>query len=753
MPPHDGFLALSPREVRLFDAVFARMFPTDASSAGAREIGAIHFLDQSLAGAYYEHRESYRQAALALDAAATSRWGRSFADGTESQQDSLISDLQHGRIEGWASPPQMPFFAMMRQHLLEGLFSDPIYGGNIDKLGWKTIGHPGVWLENSAEEQLQETPVTKGGKIQSLADIGYALGKQKVALEVPGYDPQRGAAPAAKKADVVLVGVGGVGGVIAPILCKAGLKVVGLEAGPYWLPEEFTPDELGSTYYSRAQMGQKFLSEQPRWRTADGEPTQELTYSLGRMMNGVGGSVIHYGAWLRRFHPHHMRLRSYAEERWGKNCFPEDCTTIDWAVSYDELEPYFCEAEWMAAVTRADNNPFPPRSKDAPMPPMRPFRMGEIFRKATEDMGYHPHMVPIGMNTQPFEGFPETTYCAWNNGFGSWTGDKWHPGLTSVPEALATRNFDLRTRCRVTRVITNAEGRATGVEYIDALGKRQIQEADTVILAAYTFENVRLMFLSADGKHPNGVGNSTGQLGKHYMVKMFTHVDGFCPDIIFNRHTGPAAQAMVMDDLVSDQFDSFAHGFVGGGTLGAENQFLPLQIARESLPADVPSWGAGYKKHLLEWQHIGVVRCQPDALSYNANYLDLDPDYRDRSGVGDPVLRITYELKPNELKQAAYFGTKSEEILHAMGATKTWQGPYFTGAGSSHDLGGTRFGDDPNINVLNRDLRVHDTPGLYVMSGSALPTCAGINPTLSIWALCLHATHALAKRLANGDER
>ena len=216
MPPHDGFLALSPREVRVYDAAFARMFPTDASSAGAREIGAVHFLDQALAGAYYDHRDTYRQAALAFDAAAQARWGRPFADGTESAQDQLLGDLERGNVAGWTSPPQAPFFALMRQHLLEGLFSDPIYGGNIDKLGWKTLGHPGIWLENSAEEQLQETPVTKGGKIQSLADIGYALGKQKVHFEVPGYDPQRGAAPAAKHADVVLVGVGGVGGMIAP---------------------------------------------------------------------------------------------------------------------------------------------------------------------------------------------------------------------------------------------------------------------------------------------------------------------------------------------------------------------------------------------------------------------------------------------------------------------------------------------------------------------------------------------------------
>src|SRR5690606_16104423 len=121
---------------------------------------------------------------------------------------------------------------------------------------------------------------------------------------------------------------------------------------------------------------------------------------------------------------------------------------------------------------------------------------------------------------------------------------------------------------------------------------------DVVILCAYTFENVRLLFLSADDKHPDGLGNNTGQLGKHLMIKQFTHVDGEVPGVVFNRHTGPAAQAMILDDYLAPSFDSMAAGgFIGGGTLGAENQFLPIQIARETLPPDVPRWGAKYKEH------------------------------------------------------------------------------------------------------------------------------------------------------------
>jgi gluconate 2-dehydrogenase alpha chain len=216
---------------------------------------------------------------------------------------------------------------------------------------------------------------------------------------------------------------------------------------------------------------------------------------------------------------------------------------------------------------------------------------------------------------------------------------------------------------------------------------------------------------------------------------------------VFNRHTGPAAQAVVLDDFLDASFDCGAHGFLGGSTLGAENQFLPIQISREALPPDVPGWGKAYKDHLRQWQHFGVVRMQPEALSYEANFLDIDPRRRDRSGLGMPVVRVTYDLQPNEHRLAEFMEAKSEEILAAMGATKTWRGPRFTGAGSSHDLGGCRMGDDPALNVTDRNLQVHDTPGLYVFSGAVFPTCAGVNPTLTIWALSLWAARNLVETL------
>ena len=152
----------------------------------------------------------------------------------------------------------------------------------------------------------------------------------------------------------------------------------------------------------------------------------------------------------------------------------------DWPVAYDELEPRMTAIEQAIGVAGDDRNPFVTRSRPLPLPPMRPFHLGETFRYGAEKLGWHPHAAPVGVNTVPHNGYPATTYCAWSNGFGSWDGDKWHPGLTCVPEALATGNFELWTHCRVLRVVTNTDGRATGVEYVDANGARHVQEARVV---------------------------------------------------------------------------------------------------------------------------------------------------------------------------------------------------------------------------------------------------------------------------------
>src|ERR671920_293141 len=147
-------LVLTPYEARTAAAVFERLFPTDESSPGAIEMGVLTYLDRALAGAYRDQAEAYRLGLAALDLAAPRRRGAPLADCSAEKQKALLADLERGVLPDFRIPPQRDFFEMLRAHLQEGLFADPAHGGNRNKLGWRLLGHPGIWLENSAEENL-----------------------------------------------------------------------------------------------------------------------------------------------------------------------------------------------------------------------------------------------------------------------------------------------------------------------------------------------------------------------------------------------------------------------------------------------------------------------------------------------------------------------------------------------------------------------------------------------------------------------
>ncbi|HYY10049.1 MAG TPA: GMC family oxidoreductase, partial [Kineosporiaceae bacterium] len=679
--PADALISLNPYQGRTLAAVFDRFFPADEHSASASAIGAVTYLDRALSGFYREHHETYRIGLRALDDAARTLHGTGFPDLTAEQQDGMVASLWAEELPGFEVPAQRTFAELLLAHVQEGVFADPAHGGNRDLQGWRFLGHPGLWLEHSAEENLADEPVTKGGEVRDLAAAGWRADGDRAAAPVlvQGYSPQRSVAPPVPDADVVIVGMGAVGGYVAPMLAGAGLKVVGFEAGPYRTAQDFVPDELGAAYYCRGDMGPKFQGERPRWRPSEDVPTRPATYTLGRMMNGVGGSVAHWGGALRRFHPHHFAFRSWIVERFGAAALPEHTTVADWPLTYEELEPYYTHAEHVSGVSGSGSaNPFGgPRSRDYPMPPLRDFKLGLLWQKATSEAGLHPYPTPICMNSRPYNGQPATAYHPWSGGFGPFANDRWNPLFTSVPEALASGNLDLRTHCRVVRVLTDADGHADGVEYLDPAGELRVQRARTVILAGYTFENLRLMFLSG------GLGNSAGQLGRNFMTKFWSDVYGYVPGEVFNEHTGPAAQMWGIDDFQQEGFDSFAHGFVGGATFNVENQKLPLGIARDPLPPDVQPWGRPYKDHLRRWNSVVAVRIQPDALSYTTDFVDLDPFWRDRSGLGLPVTRITCDLRPNEERLLSFMQDRAAELLRLMGATSTWATAKFRGVMSS----------------------------------------------------------------------
>jgi gluconate 2-dehydrogenase alpha chain len=561
--------------------------------------------------------------------------------------------------------------------------------------------------------------------------------------------------------DVIVVGLGPAGATASYALAKAGIRVVAIEAGPHRKKEEYRLDEITESVFQRARLGPKFNQELQTWRRAEGEPTGPALYSLGKMNNGVGGTVV-YSAWLRRYLPGDFKRRSDTIARYGEDALPPGSSVVDWPIGYDDLESYYTAVEQMTGIAGIPGNirgqpvkggnPFEGfRSEGYPLPPLRTAGLSELFRQACEASGYHPYPVPAGINSIAYGGRPACTYCGYNAFFGCHNGAKSTVDLTFVPKAIETGNLEIRTESRVLRVTTNARGHAGGVDYLDAEGNLSHLDAPIVVLAAYTFENVRLLLLSSSDRFPKGLANRHGQVGKYFAPKQLPRVLGILPGRTVNRFTGPSAQGMLIDDFLSDNFDHAGLGFIGGASLGVIQQSQPISVAKDTLPPDVPSWGRGYKEHLVKnWNRYFAIEAQPEGLMYEANFLDLDPVARDRSGVGLPVIRITFQQYRNELAVIDYVRQRSVELLKKMGVEKIWTGPTLTGVGSSHDLGGLRMGADEAASVVNADLMTHEVPNLYVMSGAVFPSCPGINPTLTIQAVSWRAADLLAREWSRG---
>ena len=558
--------------------------------------------------------------------------------------------------------------------------------------------------------------------------------------------------------DVCIIGLGAAGGVAAHVLTAAGLDVVGLEAGPHWAKEDFSPDEM-TMYNRRNTLGAKFNAELQTLRPDEDTPTRPADYSLGKMMNGVGGGSVHWGAWARRFFPTDFLIRSTTVERYGEEALPTDGDVIDWPFTYEELEPYYTKAEYALGISGSayrvngevvdaehGNALEADRSAPFPMPPLRSFGWGERFKDAARRLGLHPFNVPAGVNSVPYDGRPACTYCGFCSGYGCYNDAKASTLVTTIPKAVTTGRLDLRPFSRVLRINTDASGKATSVDSIGAAGIVERIEARVFLLSAYTTENIRLLFLSASDTFPAGLGNNHGLLGRFFMTHQYVEVMAVFDEEI-NRFTGPTPQAVALDDYNADFFDHTGLGFIRGGAIGMENQTHPIG-ASENVPPGAPGWGRAYKEWMLRnWNRVTFLRAQPESLAYASNFMDLDPVVRDSSGLGLPVVRFTYRQRDNELRMIDFLQERMAEILTEMGASEVWKGRTWTGVGSSHDYGGCRMGSDTTSSVCDGTGRLHDIPNLFVLGGATFNSCAGQNPTLTIAAMAWRTADQVLQEL------
>jgi gluconate 2-dehydrogenase alpha chain len=577
------------------------------------------------------------------------------------------------------------------------------------------------------------------------------------------------AATKLKPVDVVTVGVGLTATILAKELADAGLKVVGLERGAFrdTNPDFMLPnihDEL--KYARRHELMQDLSRETLTFRNAMNETALPMR-RLGSFLpgEGVGGAAVHWNGVTWRFLPWDFETRSRTIARYGKNFMAEDCTSQDWGVTYDELEPHFDRFEYLYGISgKAGNvkgviepggNPFEgPRSREYPNPPMKTSYAGSLFKKACDTFGYKAFALPSANMTRPYTNPYGVTlgacaYCGYCERFGCEMSAKSSPQTTVLPVLLANKNFELRTLANVVKVnLDSARKRAVSVTYVDSRGREFEQPAEIVLLTSYVFNNARLMLVSGIGK-PYDPAANTGVVGRNYAYQTLSGVNLFFEDKVFNQFMGAGALGTVIDEFDGDNFDHSGLGFIGGGYLNASS-FGARPIDYHPVPAGTPRWGSGWKKAVAHYYNrsfnIGAhAACQ----SYRTNYLDLDPTYRDAYGL--PLIRMTFDFHENEYKMSDYLTNKVAEIGKAIGPAKMnvnrRTGKYsIVPYQSTHNTGGAAMGADPATSAVNRYLQSWDVPNVFVIGASAFPQNGGYNPTGTVGALTFWALDAIKDR-------
>src|SRR5712691_958898 len=511
---------------------------------------------------------------------------------------------------------------------------------------------------------------------------------------------------ATEKTDVVIVGVGAAGGILAAELAQAGMKVVGLERGPRLKTADFEPhDEL--RYFQRQDLRPDPKRQPVTWRpngTARANPLPSLNYG-----NQAGGGTVHYGTLSWRFHEDDFRARSHTIERYGASAIPEDSSLADWPFTYAELEPFYDRAEYELGVSgKAGNvqgrkidggNVFEaPRRREYPLPALLADQSGVLFEAGARKLGYHPFSSPRAILSQPYQDRPSCSYCGFCQAFGCHIGAKSSILVTKLPEADATGNFKLVTGAMCYRVNSD----------------------------------------------------NSGQVGKHLMAHITARVFAAFDDRFVNIYMGPSAQKHSLDDFNADNFDHSGLSFIRGAQFSvgpADLEAGPIGAAMSmNPPPGIPRWGAVYRDFLAKYfARYAAIVAQTENLPYADQTIDLDPDVRDQWGM--PAPRLTYNWqRPNELARIEYMFQKLEGLGRAMGATHVWRSPMGPGSPGAHHEGGTRMGSDPKISVVNRYGQTWDIPNLFVIGSSTNPTMSGFNPTLTIQALAYMSADALVNR-------
>ena len=506
---------------------------------------------------------------------------------------------------------------------------------------------------------------------------------------------------------VVIIGTGAGGGVLANELAQRGVSVVSLEAGKRHLPEDYINDEWDS-FGQLAWLDARTTSGD--WRVANdfsGLPTW--------IVKAVGGATVHWAGASLRFQPHEWKAKTTYGPVLG-------ASLLDWPIDAKEMAPWYKKAEDKLGVTRTGGRKGLPGNNNY-----------KVFEAGAKKLGYkNVHTGRMAINVEDYDGrssCQQAGFCFQGCKYGA----KWSAAYTDIPRGEATGNLEVREQSHVLRIEHNKAGKVTGVVYADKNGKEQMQKARVVCVAGNSIESPRLLLNSASNKFPDGLANSSGQVGRNYMRHMTGSVYATFEKPV-RMWRGTTMAGIITDESKNDP----SRGFVGGYEMETLSIGLPFMAAF----LDPGSWGREFTTAMDSYENMAGMWLVGEDMPQETNRVTLNHKVKDQFGLPSP--NVHFDDHPNDIAMRNHAYKQGAAVYEAVGATRTFPTPPYP---STHNLGTNRMSQKPRDGVVNKWGQTHDIENLFVSDGSQFTTGASENPTLTIIALAIRQADHIAKEM------
>jgi choline dehydrogenase-like flavoprotein len=506
---------------------------------------------------------------------------------------------------------------------------------------------------------------------------------------------------------IVVIGSGAGGGTVSNELAQRGVDVVCLEAGPRL--------KLSDIVNDHGKMFAKLSWLDKRIGTGDSNPSLPLW-----VCKTVGGTTVHWAGASLRFQEPEFRIRSVYGDIPGANM-------LDWPLTLHELEPYYAKAEDKIGVTGTGNIPRLPGNNNF-----------KVLAAGAKRVGYTQISTGnMGINSEPRDGRPacqQIGYCM----SGCAIGAKWSTLYTEIPKAESTGHFEIRPESMVVKISHDASGKVSGVVYVDKNGAMHEQKARAVCVAGNSVETPRLLLNSASAKFPDGLANSSGQVGRNYMRHMTGTVYAMMPGPV-NFHRGTQMAGIVKDE----QANNPSRGFVGGYEMETLPGFGLAGVATNLMPG---AWGRDYARIIDMYDHFAGMWLVGEDLPQSGNSITLHPTEKDQYGMPVPV--VHYKDHTNDLAMRNHAYKAGTAIYQALGATEVFELPPFP---NTHNMGSCRQSEKPSDGVCNKYGQTHDISNLFISDGSQFTSSGAENPTLTIVALAIRQAEYIGGQLSKKE--